>query len=97
MNSCVVCHYVICDEHHIVPKNWGGDDSKSNKTILCPNHHRLLHMIMSIDFESKGERKRDLDKIKIVMAAVKKDKKFLEFYNEKIEPVLRRFVIENQN
>jgi hypothetical protein len=33
----------VCDLHHIVPRNKGGNDGHLNLSYLCPNCHRLAH------------------------------------------------------
>ncbi len=42
---CVVCGWCesTTDIHHIIPRKNGGSDDHSNLTIVCPNHHRMLH------------------------------------------------------
>jgi len=43
-DKCYFCGYnKILDEHHIIPKNKGGFDKKSNILILCPNCHTFIH------------------------------------------------------
>jgi len=42
---CAVCQYsTSLDGHHIVPKYKGGNDDLSNGILLCPNHHREVHL-----------------------------------------------------
>lgn len=43
--GCSVCGWneAQCDVHHILPKKNGGTNDNSNLTILCPNHHRMIH------------------------------------------------------
>lgn len=43
--GCSVCGWkdALCDIHHIVPRRKGGTNDNNNLTILCPNHHRLIH------------------------------------------------------
>lgn len=43
--GCCICGWkeATCDIHHIVPKKNGGTNDNTNLTILCPNHHRLIH------------------------------------------------------
>lgn len=42
---CVVCGWneSTTDIHHIIPRKDGGTDDHTNLTIVCPNHHRMLH------------------------------------------------------
>lgn len=97
MSNCKICNYPISDEHHIIPKSWGGDDSLHNKIDLCPNHHRLLHLVMSLDFGLKKENTRNKRKISLILQSVKKDKKFFDYYVNIIEPLLRGIKSENKN
>jgi 5-methylcytosine-specific restriction endonuclease McrA len=30
--------------HHVIPKAQGGSDDMENLTLLCPQHHRLIHL-----------------------------------------------------
>ncbi len=30
--------------HHIIPKEMGGDNAKHNKIMLCPNHHSNIYI-----------------------------------------------------
>jgi len=43
--SCFICGWQesTCDVHHIVPRSKGGTDEDSNMTVVCPNHHRMIH------------------------------------------------------
>lgn len=43
--SCCICSWneATCDIHHIIPKKDGGTNDDTNLTILCPNHHRMIH------------------------------------------------------
>jgi len=43
--GCCICGWneALCDVHHIIPKKLGGTNDNNNLTILCPNHHRLMH------------------------------------------------------
>lgn len=35
------------DDHHIVPKAWGGKDVQANLVAVCPNVHRLVHTLLN--------------------------------------------------
>ena len=47
--KCIVCGYVgpisktCLHGHHMVPHSWGGENTKENIIILCPNHHAIAH------------------------------------------------------
>ena len=44
-NICEVCSYALAvDVHHLVPRALGGNDSPNNLAVLCPNHHREIHI-----------------------------------------------------
>jgi hypothetical protein len=43
IRQCVVCGFNFSDEHHINAEILGKD--KSPTIILCPNHHRLAHIL----------------------------------------------------
>ena len=44
MFTCAICGNSYDDsllnEHHRIPRAFGGDDSKENLRFLCPNCHR---------------------------------------------------------
>lgn len=41
---CSLCGFdKVTEEHHIIPLSKGGNDTKENKIVLCPNCHRLVH------------------------------------------------------
>lgn len=45
--KCMIpfCNYDICvDLHHIQYRSTGGDNGIDNCLLLCPNHHREVHM-----------------------------------------------------
>jgi len=42
---CIVCEQLEnLDKHHILPKEWGGSDSKQNKVFLCRLCHYRVHL-----------------------------------------------------
>ena len=43
--SCFICGWqeATCDVHHIMPRTKGATDEESNMTVVCPNHHRMIH------------------------------------------------------
>lgn len=44
---CQICgEENIVEIHHIKPRQNGGSDRASNIRILCPNHHKMLHLGM---------------------------------------------------
>jgi len=45
--SCGINHGKLrgLDMHHIRPVAAGGTESKANLILLCPNHHRIAHML----------------------------------------------------
>ncbi len=43
--KCEVCGYVLSvDVHHIIPRSEGGENDPANLAVLCPNHHREMHI-----------------------------------------------------
>lgn len=46
MANCDICEqqFSSCDTHHIVSKSKGGTNDVWNRTSLCPNCHRLVHV-----------------------------------------------------
>ena len=55
--GCCVCGWneALCDVHHILPKKHGGTNENNNLTILCPNHHRLIHEGVNLPIKSVTE------------------------------------------
>jgi RNA-directed DNA polymerase len=48
--KCALCHQVLSleesfDEHHIVHKQYGGNDALSNRVLLHPVCHRRVHAL----------------------------------------------------
>lgn len=44
MKPCQICNTpALLDKHHIQSRSKGGDNSKSNICLLCPNCHKLTH------------------------------------------------------
>jgi len=43
IRQCTVCGFNFSDEHHIHAEILGKDNSPT--IILCPNHHRLAHIL----------------------------------------------------
>ena len=42
---CEVCGYSLSvDVHHLIPRSQNGLDEKENLAVLCPNHHREMHI-----------------------------------------------------
>jgi len=42
---CEVCGYALSvDVHHLIPRSEGGKDEFNNLSVLCPNHHREIHL-----------------------------------------------------
>ncbi len=48
-NKCEICDYPFADEHHILPKRFGGSDEKKNRIFLCSNHHRAIHFLLQLE------------------------------------------------
>ena len=46
VRPCIVCQFPFSDEHHIHPEILGRDQSPT--IILCPNHHRVAHILQGI-------------------------------------------------
>ncbi len=46
MIPCDICKnlFLSCDTHHIISKSKDGPNDAWNKTNLCPNCHRLVHI-----------------------------------------------------
>lgn len=43
--KCEVCGYaLLVDVHHLIPRSQGGEDDATNLSVLCPNHHREIHI-----------------------------------------------------
>ena len=43
--ECQICGETIAlDVHHIVPLFAGGKDNEFNRVVVCPNHHRVIHL-----------------------------------------------------
>jgi hypothetical protein len=56
--SCVLHQYhspevASFDEHHAVPRYYGGPDVPSNIVVLCPTGHRNVHTLLRL-FELIG-------------------------------------------
>ncbi len=48
-NKCEICGYPFADQHHILPKQYGGTDEKGNFIYLCANHHRAIYFLIQLD------------------------------------------------
>jgi 5-methylcytosine-specific restriction protein A len=45
----------LCEGHHLRWLGRGGEDSRSNMVLLCPNHHRAVHRLDApFDWRSMG-------------------------------------------
>ena len=46
-DSCTVCGWnqTPCDRHRLLTGKNGGKYISVNIMVLCPNHHRLLHLV----------------------------------------------------
>ncbi len=70
--KCKICSWEkgYCHKHHIIPKQYGGEDDKENIILLCPNHHAEAHFIgyekFNIKYNLKGV-KISKDKEKAIM------------------------------
>lgn len=43
--KCEICGYALSvDVHHLLPRSKGGKDDAENLSVLCPNHHREVHI-----------------------------------------------------
>ncbi len=43
--KCEVCGYALSvDVHHLIPRSQNGKDDADNLAVLCPNHHREVHI-----------------------------------------------------
>lgn len=47
LTPCVICAYPITEQHHILPRAYGGGDEQSNLVALCPNHHAAMHIVLT--------------------------------------------------
>ena len=46
-DRCAVCGYTLfIEQHHFLPKEYGGTDDPRNIIYLCPTHHRGIHWLM---------------------------------------------------
>ena len=43
--KCQICGFDdVVEIHHIQPASKGGNEDLSNLAVLCPNHHRMVHI-----------------------------------------------------
>ena len=44
--GCEICSWneTICDLHHVISVKDGGKNDIKNLIMVCPNHHRIIHM-----------------------------------------------------
>jgi|SRR3989344_8957514 len=43
--KCMYCGFdTVIDIHHIVPYSKSKDNSIGNLAVLCPNHHKMIHL-----------------------------------------------------
>ena len=61
-NKCEICQYPFADLHHILPKQFGGTEEKSNKIYLCANHHRVIHFLIQLDLAIETKQQNKLPK-----------------------------------
>ena len=47
-----VGHYQI---HHVIPKRWGGADTKANMVLLTPAEHTEAHWLLWKAYQDKGD------------------------------------------
>ncbi len=42
-------------QHHIIPREHGGEDTLENLITLCAAHHRMVHKAIDLEIESEME------------------------------------------
>ena len=61
-NKCYVCEidfvYMLVI-HHIKPLNKGGNNNINNLAVLCPNCHKMVHLLISENFLNKNNDGKD--------------------------------------
>lgn len=73
--ACECCSYGkdvpdlmgVFQVHHIVPVQYGGDDSKGNLILLCHNCHKLVHDYETGRFSPEQDTYNRLDEIKRIV------------------------------
>jgi len=59
--KCEVCDYSLCiDVHHLISRSEGGKEEISNLSVLCPNHHREIHIGILTAEDIRNIRKEKL-------------------------------------
>lgn len=59
-NKCYVCNYSIVPAlrvHHIIPREFGGNNNFENFVLLCSNCHTLVHFFSSTKYQNKEIKK----------------------------------------
>jgi hypothetical protein len=94
-NKCEICSYPFADLHHILPKQYGGTDSKSNLVYLCANHHRAIHFLiqLSLILETKSTKRFSKQNLEIQKYLILNDKLVMNFY----EKYLKEEIINESN
>lgn len=77
-NCCQICGYALyVERHHFIPKSQNGSDLPDNLMELCPNHHRILHLALSVLNNEKGRNyKKYKEQLKNIL---EEDEEFRNF------------------
>ena len=90
-NICQVCGYKIqksngeyySEVHHFWPLQYGGEDTKNNMLVLCPNHHKefdLCSIALLDDGNSIINQKKEVKFHLTFLKGHKIDKKNIDFH-----------------
>ncbi len=90
---CKICNYPISDIHHIIPKKFGGTDEIKNLVNLCPNHHRVFHLLVSMERKQRKLKNKYSNNFKlnqqarIVLEIMQNDRKMFDYFLS-VKPIL---------
>lgn len=96
LTPCVVCGHLITEQHHLIPRAYGGSDDPANLVALCPNHHTAFHIVFrryEWEFMRQGMwevSKREIEPLPLrhqhLYAAVYQDAALVEFFRSEFMP-----------
>jgi len=100
-HTCEVCDNPITEQHHIIPKHFGGSDNKDNLIRLCPTHHTIFDFLTKmkifednkpLDDEVMGKESKQSWKIlKTRSKIMVYERKAILYFENFIEPKLPKF------
>jgi len=82
-------HGIYYENHHIIPRNMGGNDTRDNLILLTAIEHVYAHYFLALDCEAKGDIQHYIANIQAAWLVISGKSKFTAKKRKSIEDWLK--------